>query len=115
MHAAHDLRAPGRPRLHGNPPMSRSDTSPIPAHRREPLRDLGVLRSWGLALLAAGVWFEVLWLAARAEPPRALTPVAAAAVGLVAQLGFTALEASLAVAAWLASGARVRWSELAPA
>jgi hypothetical protein len=72
-------------------------------------------RAWGFALLAAFIWFEVLRLAARSAPAGSPSPPVAATAGLAAQLAFTAVEASLGVAAWGALGRRARWSALAPA
>jgi hypothetical protein len=72
-------------------------------------------RAWAFALCAASIWFEALWRATRDAPASPLTPAVAAMVGLATQLVYTALEASLATAAWLSLGRRVRWSALAPA
>lgn len=70
--------------------------------------------AWLTAALVAAVWFEVLWQAARHAPALSLPPALAAAAGLTTQLVFTALEASLGVAAWAALGVRARWSVLLP-
>ncbi len=95
--------------------MLRSSTS-IP---RDPVgslsSDRSVLRSWAFALFASVIWFEVLLLAVPSTLADAAPPVLAAAAGLAAQAAFTAVEASLGVAAWGALGARVRWAALAPA
>ncbi len=61
------------------------------------------------------VWFEALWRTTRDSPATSLSPALAATVGLATQLAFTALEASLGVAAWGSLGRNVRWSMLAPA
>ena len=73
------------------------------------------LRAWAFAAGAAAVWFEVLWRTAQELPVSSLSPAVTAAAGLATQLAFTALEASLGVAAWSIAGRRVRWEELAPA
>jgi hypothetical protein len=72
-------------------------------------------RAWAFSLCAASIWFEALWRATRDAPASPLTPTLAAIVGLATQLTYTALEASLATAAWLSLGRSVRWSALAPA
>lgn len=77
--------------------------------------DTDSLRSWLSAMLVAGIWFEVLWRAAERAPVGAIAPPLAAVVGLATQLTFTAIETSLAVAAWALLGRRVRWRGLAPA
>lgn len=73
------------------------------------------LRAWAFAVCVATMWFEILWRTARDAPASSLSPVLAAAVGLVTQLAFTALEASLGVATWASFGRQVRWNALAPA
>ena len=82
---------------------------------RLPVPKLEELRSWSFALLAAGIWFEVLWRAAEVAPRARLSTAMAAAVGLTTQLFFVAIEASLGTAAWAALGRCVRWRTLAPA
>ena len=72
-------------------------------------------RAWAFAVCAASIWFEALWRATRDGPASPLTPAVAAIVGLATQLVYTALEASLATAAWTSLGREVRWSALAPA
>jgi hypothetical protein len=69
---------------------------------------------WLFAALTAAFWYEVLWLGAVGSDALTIPPAVAAAAGLASQLAFTALEASLGVAAWSVLGARVRWSALAP-
>jgi len=64
------------------------------------------------ALLVATMWLEVLEASARAGHTAA--PWLVAAVGLAAQLAFTAGEAAAGAAAWGLIGHRVRWSVLAP-
>ena len=72
-------------------------------------------RAWAFALCAASIWFEALWRTTRDASASPLTPTVAALVGLGTQLVYTALEASLATAAWSSLGRDVRWSRLAPA
>jgi hypothetical protein len=95
--------------------MQRLSTSHARARPLEGNRVAGGWRTWLCALLAAGAWFEVLWAAAPTTVAGSMPPALAAAAGLAAQLAFTAIEASLGVAAWAALGTRVRWSALAPA
>lgn len=71
-------------------------------------------RAWGLSLLAAAVWFDVLHGAARHATDVALPPWLAALAGVTTQLAFTAGEAVVAVQAWRVAGESVRWRELAP-
>jgi hypothetical protein len=66
------------------------------------------------ALLAAWLWLDVLWDAARHIPESSLAPPLAALAGLASQIVFTAVEAALASAAWGGLGTPVRWRVLAP-
>lgn len=77
------------------------------AIRREP-------SPWIFAVLTAVFWYEVLWLGAVGSDAYTVHPALVAAAGLVAQVGFTAVEASLGVATWSVFGARVCWSALMP-
>jgi hypothetical protein len=72
----------------------------------------GELRVWVTALIVSTMWFQVLAESTRGRVAGAawLAPLA----GLAAQLGFTALEAAIAMALWRALGARVSWSTLVP-
>ena len=72
-------------------------------------------RAWAFAVCAATIWFEAIWRSTRDAPASALTPTVAAIAGLATQLLCTALEASLATAAWTSLGRKMRWSALAPA
>jgi len=78
---------------------------PGPPQRRE-------LRVWVTALIVSTMWFQVLSESTRGRlaGPAWLAPLA----GLAAQLGFTALEAAIAMALWRALGAGVSWSTLVP-
>ena len=78
---------------------------PGPRARRE-------LRVWVTALIVSTMWFQVLAESTRGRFAGAawVAPLA----GLAAQLGFTALEAAIAVALWRALGAGVSWGALVP-
>ena len=69
---------------------------------------------WLFAALTAIFWFEVLWRSAEVAGRESPGPVVIALAGLVSQLGFTALEAVLGVAAWASLGTTARWSVLMP-
>jgi hypothetical protein len=71
-------------------------------------------RAWGIALLTAAMWFDVLYAASRHVGTVPLPPSLAALAGLATQVAFTACEAAVAVQAWRVAGASVRWRELAP-
>jgi hypothetical protein len=69
---------------------------------------------WLFATLTAIFWFEVLWRSAEVAGRDWPAPAVIALVGLASQLGFTVLEASLAVAVWASFGHPARWSVLMP-
>lgn len=71
-------------------------------------------RTWGVALLAAAMWFDVLFAATRHASTVSLPAWLAALVGAVTQLAFTACEAAVAVRAWRVAGESVRWREVFP-
>jgi hypothetical protein len=71
-------------------------------------------RAWGLSLLVAAMWFDVLYAATRHAGALATPAWLAAVVGVATQLAFTACEALVAVQAWRVAGESVRWRELAP-
>jgi hypothetical protein len=70
--------------------------------------------AWGIALLVATMWFDVLYSAALHAGAMTLPPWLAALAGVVTQLGFTAGESWFAAHAWRATGASASWRELAP-
>lgn len=69
---------------------------------------------WFAALLMAGLWFEVLWQSAAREPLGEFPEVAAAALALGAQLGFSAVEAACLCTAWGVQGIAVAWRQMLP-
>jgi len=71
-------------------------------------------RTWGIALLALAMWFDVLYAATHPVGAVSLPPWQAALAGVLTQLIFTACEATVAVQAWRIAGESVRWCELAP-
>lgn len=80
-------------------------TAPAGARRHGP---------WLFAALTAIFWFEVLWRSAEVAGREWPAPAVVALAGLVSQVGFTALEAVLGVAAWASFGTTARWSTLMP-
>jgi hypothetical protein len=69
---------------------------------------------WLFAALTLIFWFEVLRRSAEVAGRESPAPAVIALVGLVSQLGFTALEAVLGVAIWASLGTAARWSTLMP-
>ena len=86
--------------------MSTYSIAPAPV----PAPDLDEARLRITALLVATMWFEVLYGAA--QTGRAHAPAIVALAGLVAQLAFTAAEATVAVAGWSVLGRRISWNAL---
>ena len=66
------------------------------------------------ALLAAALWFDVLYAAAAHTNASPLPPWLAALTGLATLLVFTGCEAAVAVQAWGIAGVSARWAALAP-
>jgi hypothetical protein len=71
-------------------------------------------RAWGMALLVAAMWFDVLYGAARQASTLSLPAWLAALAGVLTQIAFTACEAAVAVQAWRVAGKDVRWRALTP-